>query len=216
MTKAMTSLLLCAALVGSTALAQDETETRSEREMEDVTRGVYQSPLSLGLRAGVWGFQDSTGDYDARGTLGINFLWNLSGAIAPRSKMLYGLETGLIYSHIGAPDANFVGTDSDLAGADTNAFSIPMNIAVGYNWSDRFLTALHGGAALIYRSNTNSMVLGRNDGSADDSVDVFPAIGANFGYSLSQNVGLSLRGDYIPTPVDDVYTVSLGATFGLI
>src|SRR5690606_23620542 len=101
------------------------------------------------------------------------------------------------------------------ANAGANAFLIPLQAVVGYNLTDSFNLAAHIGGSLLYRSIGESMLIGREgDGSNDDQTDILPSVALNAGYALGQNTALNLRGDYIPTPADDIYVATLGVGFG--
>lgn len=211
--------VLSAALVGSTAFSQYEEGGRVEREAEEVTKGAFASPFHVVPRVGALGYQESTGDYATRITEGITLQYNISNAWRrdENPPVVIGIESGLLYSHIGGPSANFLGsTDEGDVQGGANSFLVPMNLVAGYRMGDSFSISALVGANLLYKSIGNSMILGREgDGSADDQTELFPGAGLNFGWGASNSVALSLRGDYIPTPADDMFTATLGATFGL-
>lgn len=213
MQKVLSCLMLSAALVGSSAAwAQDEGV--SERSVSEISRGVFQSPLTISPRVGSLGFRDGNNAYTSRIVEGITLNWNPTEGYRIGGVNL-GIESGLLFSHLGSAGSNFIG-QNDQFGLGANAFLIPLDIVAGYHINDNVLVALNFGANAIYRSISNQMTFGRaSDAGTGSSTEFFPNVGFNVGWSLGPSVGLSFRGDYIPVPNTSMYTATLGATFAL-
>lgn len=219
MLKKLTYVALASAMAVPAAFAQDggfeEQQGTTERQIEEVDEGVFSSPFVFTPQAGVLGYQNQAGDYDIRGLTGITATWNAAGMMDVAG-IQAGLETGVLYSHLGNPDSNLFGTGSDVSTGDAgaNAFLIPAAIVGGVDVGGIHVTGRLG-ADMLYRSDSNSMQIGRDDAGNDDSFDVLPMVGLGAGFDASQNVAISLRGSYIPVPADDLFTATLGATIGL-
>lgn len=197
--------------------AQDEVAPTTTAESREVMKGVYERTFSLTPRVGALGYQDGDLNYTSRIIEGFTANLNLAGVMTTPENWNVGLESGLLYSHVGSPTSNFFGSN---AGVDStpgaNSFLVPMNIALGYKPMDKFLIALNLGTNLVYRSIPGSMHFGRGSDTGDgNEIDFFPSTGLLAGWTLGRDVALSLRGDYIPTPADDMFTATLGATIGI-
>ncbi|OFZ51301.1 MAG: hypothetical protein A2428_15810 [Bdellovibrionales bacterium RIFOXYC1_FULL_54_43] len=212
MFKAIGSLVLGVALISSSAFAQGTTRA----EAEDVTKDALDSPLTVTPAVGILGFQNSLGEYTSRLAEGFNLNWDI-GNMIQIGRFKAGIETGFLFSHIGPPDGNLFGADSqtNISGG-ANSFIVPGSLVIGSKLGTDFLAAVKIGTQLIYRSDPNSMNLGRSFTPGDGSVDLFPSAGLDFGYAIGESIALSLRGDYIPTPADDAYTAMLGATIPIV
>jgi hypothetical protein len=69
---------------------------------------------------------------------------------------------------------------------------------------------------MVYRSMGNAMLLGRaGDASSSGAFDFLPSIGLSGGMELSRQVALNLKGDWILAPGSDLFTATVGATFGI-
>lgn len=207
------ALLFTGLFVSSAALAQGVIE----QEAEGFT-GVFESPFALSPRVGALGYQAPTGEYQGRATYGLSLRFGPEIGMVNNttSNIRAGIETGMMFAHVGTRDAGFFGTSEEGSpNANANSFVVPMNIYGGWQFSDSFLVAFHAGAAGIYQNQSGSIALGRSVDVGDTSFEIFPAAGLNLGWALGENSALTLRGDYVPTPVDDIVTTSLGLTFGL-
>ena len=204
-------------LFSSPVRAQEEEETIgiTQIRVSDLTRSMYDAPITLTPQVGVFGFGDAQQSYTSRLMEGFNLGVNLRPLLGQMGGFMTGFETGLLYSHLGAPTSNFIGTNpSTPGGSGANAYLIPGTITLGYRLSDRSTVGLKLGTQLLHQSVANSINTGRTS-TGGSSWDFFPSIGANAGYALGQRVGLSLRGDYIPTPAQDLFNATLGATIAL-
>jgi hypothetical protein len=210
----VTTALTVAALMGFGAAAQAE-EGMVTVKRADEYKGAYDSPVNVDLRIGSLAYQESVGDESARAAYGLTFRWNASHGNP--TNLYYGVQTGFLFSHLGAPTSNFFGTDASGSppGADANATIFPINLIVGYQVNDQFLITGHGGASMLYRSNSSAMLLGRGETDTSDSFEVFPALGIMAGYELGRNIALTAQGDFTFTPQDDIWAATLGLSFGI-
>lgn len=217
--KTLTLTLFAAASLSSAAVlaADDETAGSSvsqARTSEVAPSNVYDSVINITPEIGVLGYSDALTNYTSRVAEGFNLDWNIANMVSI-SGMQMGLETGLLYSHLGSPSSNFFGTNAELVGGEgSNTYLVPATIVAGYKPSDQSVIAFKVGAQLLYQSMAGSINTGRSI-TGTTATDVFPSLGLNLGYSLSKKVGISLRGDYIPTPAQDMFSTFLGATIGL-
>jgi len=195
--------------------APDNTTTT---ESNEVTRGVFGSPFTVTPAVGALGFQDPTGTYTSRITEGLLLNFDAGSAIMRGSsgQIKLGLESGLLYSHLGSSGSNFFGSNAGVQNQESaNSFLVPIELTAGYALTDSFLATLNLGTNMLYRSIPGSMLVGRSDNTGGTSVDFFPSAGLELGWTAGSVVGIKLRGDYIPTPLDDMFTATLGATFAL-
>ena len=212
MQKVFSCLLLSAALIGSAAWAQDEGVT--ERSVSEITKGVFDSPLTISPRIGSLGFRGGNNAYTSKMVAGVTLDW-LPSETFKMGGVAFGIESGLLLSHLGTPGSDFVG-QNNATGSGANSFLIPLDLVAGYHVTDNLFASLNFGANAIYRSVSNQMLFGRaSDVRTGSSTEFFPNVGFNVGWSLGKAVGLSLRGDYIPVPNTSMYTATLGATFPL-
>jgi hypothetical protein len=217
MRKLLPSIFLSMIVLAQVAWAQEDIAPTTTAESQEVMRGVYDKSFRVTPRVGVLGYQDGSQQYTSRILGGFTADVNLAGLVPTPENWNFGLESGLLYSHTGSAGANFFGTDSPSnVTPGSNSFLVPIYLTMGYKPTDSFLIALNVGSNLVYRSIASSMIFGRgSDVGGSNQVDFFPSVGLNTGWSLSRAVALSLRGDYIPTPADDMFTATLGATFGI-
>jgi hypothetical protein len=211
MAKSILALFLFAIFSGSAALAQEVG--RVEAEETTVSRGVFESPFLLSPSVGALGFESGQQQYTSRITEGVRLAFNSGRGLGPTK---VGLETGFLYSHLGASNSGFFGSsDSGASGAGSNMFLFPLNLMFGMSVTDNATVAAFAGTAAIYRSDAGSMTLGRTDVGGTSSTDFFPSVGLSGNWGVTRNVALTLRGDYIPTPASDLFTATVGATIGI-
>lgn len=212
---AITTFLVCA----SSALAVQEIETAgvTRGEAPELTKGLFERTWSVTPRIGVLGFQDNTAMHASRITEGFTTHWNMANIVGRPMGIDLGLETGLMYSHIGSPGSNFFGMNPPVRSAQgSNSYIIPLNATAGYQVADHWRVGMNLGASVFHRSIGNTMILGRaGDQSIGGSTDLFPNVGLNLDWAMSKNVGLTLRGDLIPTPATSLYSATLGATIAI-
>ena len=219
-THLMSFSFISSTLIGITAQAQEENSTEggvTERPLSEVTKGVFQSPLTISGNLGMIGFQDGSNQYTSRDLAGVTLAYKIPESLVHFPGINLGAETGFLYSHIGAVGSDFFGKNStETTGTGSNSFLLPLNVIAGINVTDRVQVAGHVGTDLIYRSVSNTITLGRgSDSSTGSSGEFFPAVGINAGWAVSKSMALTLRTDYIFTPATDIFTASLGATFPL-
>lgn len=181
-------------------------------EFETDDAGLYASPMTFSLDAGVLSFQEAESvggavdqiDQDNRLAGGIRLNWNFTGD----SALYVGLGSGLYYSRL-------EGIQNIGEGEGSNFGMVPLNLQLGTSIADNFLISAHAGANGVYRSRSGSVDLGRANEPGSASWEAFPAVGANLGIGFGGDVGLSFRGDYTFTPADDLLMATVGLTFGM-
>ncbi len=214
----MKSVFLVASVVSMTAMAEEGVTPSSTAEQAQLTKGVFDQNFVVTPRLGILGYGDSNQNYTSRALAGFNLDYNLTNLMSMPTNWVLGLETAFLYTHTGSAGSNFFGTNSvteTIPGA--NSFMVPLTAALGYKPTDKTLVSLNLGPSLFYRSIGQSMYFGRaGDTSSGSAVDFFPDLGLSAGWAVSPNVGLSLRGDLIPTPGQDMFMATVGATFGIV
>src|SRR4051812_3849968 len=106
MQRVLSCFLLSAVLLGPAAMAQNEA--RTEAEVSEVTRGVFESPLVVTGNAGTLGFTDGTNNYTSRFITGLTVNWHPSESFR-MGPFHAGIESGFLYSHVGGGGSNFLG-----------------------------------------------------------------------------------------------------------
>jgi hypothetical protein len=197
---------------GTSALA--EKQGRTVGESESIGRGIGDKAVAISPHLGIVEFNDATNDRTTRGVAGLTADWNAASLIG-LDRVSIVPQTGIFFSHLGNPGSNLFGADSDanLGQAGSNLLLIPVNLKLAYNVSDRFRVGFHGGGNVTYRSTEQAVQLGTGGGGSDWAM--FPNVGADVDFGLSENVALSLRPDWTLAG-NDIFTgtVNLGFMFG--
>jgi hypothetical protein len=123
------------------------------------------------------------------------------------------VESGLLYSHLGAPGAEFFGTGAPAAspGGDGNLFLVPLHLWGGYHFEpSRIQAGLSVGADLLMRTDQPSIALGR-----DGDANFFPAFGFKVGWDPQRNFALNFQANWSLAPNAAVFAGLLGATIPL-
>jgi hypothetical protein len=199
----------------------DDTTMSSTASKGDVTRGALSNGVvAFQPQVGAMAIKDSFGNNTSRGALGLTADMNLASAISKDlGHFFIGPATGAIYSHIGSPGSNFVGTSPDNPGVSdgANLLLLPANLKLGYALTDNFRISARGGGNVIYRSVGNSLNLGSSSAAlgSDSGWRIFPNVGGDVEIGFGQNVSLMLRPDVTFTPGDNIYTGTIGLGLNL-
>ncbi len=194
--------------------AGDETLGVSEKRAEDVDRrGMTTEVFGIKPQFGVLDYKTQTGATETRAAIGATFEWNFANTLSHNTTRWYvGPVTGLIYSHIGNNGANFVGSGDASGGA--NLTQIPLNLKVGYAFSDAFRLSLRGGGNVIYRSAVETVAIGNTLTTVSGSSwNIYPNVGADVEFGLGKNVTLMLRPDFTLTSNNNMFTGTIGIAF---
>ncbi|OFZ83356.1 MAG: hypothetical protein A3K03_05025 [Bdellovibrionales bacterium RIFOXYD1_FULL_44_7] len=224
---------------GMEAEMDQDTEMSGEQDMQEpgtvspepgvtVTRakeaeGGYLKDEIIGIKpqVGVLVFKDALSpgqDTTTRGAAGLTLDMNAATLINENMERWFiGPSTGVIYSHLGGPDAGFFGTtDAGGVAAGSNFFFIPADLKLGVNLAERYRVAVHGGGNVTYRSIPASMNLGGdNAGQTTPGWDIYPNVGADFEANLGRNIALLARPDVTFTPGDEFFTGTLALAIPL-
>jgi hypothetical protein len=160
---------------------------------------LFDSSATAAPFIGMLGFGDPANNYKVRPLLGVTLdLFLIHGTFEEGKPIAYGFETGLFG-----------------AGVESSAYAFLWPIM--FKGTDRFTEHLwvEGslGAELLYRTVNRSMSVGRGDLSEGRSLEPFPSFGVTVDWKLSPKAALSVRGEYIPTPATDMFSVAVGAVF---
>jgi hypothetical protein len=220
----MTGLLFVACLGAGPVWAQDNranAETgRSATNAENMDRGALSAEaFSIKPEVGVMRYSNTTdGSSSTRGAAGLDIEFNLARFMSAGSPLYTGIQTGVVYSHMGSAGAGFFGTNSGISSTDpgANMLLIPANLKVGWNATDRMRISGHGGGNLIYRSVANAADFGGNNSGGANSVwRIFPTVGGDLDLGLAPGVSLMLRPDVTLTPGSTLFTGTLGLGISL-
>jgi hypothetical protein len=221
MRKLLMTVAVSACLAGSAALAQDRDDTsmRTTRESRDVTEGyLREEGVSIKPMVGVIAFTDQFRNETSRLVGGLSIDANVARWFSDSYSDLYiGPSLGAIYSHLGEPTSNFVGTDPDagVGQAGANLLILPANLKLGYNVGDSFRLSAHGGGNVLYRSVASSMFLDNDSVGTGTDWSIFPNVGGDVEIGFGKNVALSLRPDWTITPGDEFFTGTVGLGIAL-
>jgi hypothetical protein len=159
-------------------------------------------------------YTDNQGDATSRIAIGAALDWNLNPLIRPDSptNQYLGLASGFLYSHPGASDSNFLG-GSESSGSASDFLFIPLDLKLGYDFTDSFRLSVRGGGNLIYRSTASVSDLGAGSTDNAELWKLYPNIGIDADIQLSENFSLTIRPDITLTPGNDLYVATIGATY---
>ena len=214
MKKSPVILMILASLVVVEAQAQSRGRTQMEVKGGGSEKTLREQSWGLSAQMGAVAYTDNQGDATSRIAFGAAFDWNLNPLIredAPTNQYL-GLATGLLYSHPGASDSNFLG-GSESSGNNSDFLFIPLDAKIGYDFTDSFRLSVRGGGNLIYRSNPSVSNIGAGTGDAGGLWKLYPNIGLDADIQLSENFSLTVRPDITLTPGNDLYVATIGATY---
>lgn len=209
----LSALLTSAAWAADDSLSSDDATLSSTAEATETTRGYLNSEV-IGMKpqVGVLIFKDQLANSSVRAVYGATVDANLApGFNAGWSNFFFGPSTGVIYSHLGDPGSNLVGTNSDIAAgaASANLVVIPANLKVGYNFNERFRLSAHGGGNAVYRSVSSSLFLGDSSAVGGSVWRLFPNVGGDIELGIGKHAALMLRPDWTITPGDTFFTGTL-------
>jgi hypothetical protein len=202
------------------ALAVDDDALGTTEAYESQAGDGYlrREAVSIKPQVGVIAYSDVLGQDTSRGAAGLAVDANVTNWFTSDPTNFYvGPSTGVIYSHLGSPDSNFIGTDSSTTfQSSANLLIIPGDVKVGYTFGDAFRLAVHGGGNVIYRSVASSMLLGDSSLESGSDWSIFPNAGIDVEMGLSENVALTLRPDVTFTSGDELFSgmLALGFTLG--
>ena len=181
------------------------------------------------MKTQVWGltpqigqvsYNDPTGTYSSRATIGLGFDLNIATLAYPTGdkntdnradNFYYGINTGVLYSHTGYADSNFFGT-SNSSSTGSNLVMIPADVKIGYNLTDSFRLTAQGGGNIIYRSAANSIDMGDGSASPDSLWKIYPNVGISAELQVGKNVSLIAHPDMTFTNGNNLFVATIGAT----
>lgn len=215
MHKTKFGLVLSVFLVGTAAMAAEQQTATTTTTTTEVTRG-YLNDQIVGIKPewGVIAFTDGVvGNTQGRMSEGIGLDWNIVPVIDKTYRDIFvGPSTGFVYSHLGDPGSNFVGTNTatPVGTGGANLLMIPADLKVGYTFMNNFQIAAHGGGNVIYRSVGSSMALGSSSATTGPVWRIFPNVGADLEVGVAKNVSVLLRPDWTITPGNNFFTGTVG------
>jgi len=205
--------------MGQAPGTSDDASLATTAESSEVTRG-YLNKEVVGVKPqlGVMAFTDQFGNTQGRAAYGFTLESNMAAAVGLGGSPFYvGPQTGFIFSHFGDPGSNLFGADSssNIGAAGANVFLIPANLKVGYNVTERFRVAAHGGGNVLYRSVASAFNTGDSSALPGSVWRIYPNVGGDVEYALGQHVALMARPDVTLTPGDTLFTGTLALNLAL-
>jgi hypothetical protein len=162
-------------------------------------------------------FNDEFAQPTSRAAIGLTADLNLLEWVTQtQGRFFVGPATGVIFSHVGAPDSNFFGTNSYFTFSTTaNVLLIPVDLKLGYALTPDAKISFRGGGNILYQSVGNSISMGPHTFTPghDSQWDIFLNMGLDFEYSIKEGVTLLFRPDLTFTPGEGIFTGTFGVGF---
>jgi hypothetical protein len=180
-------------------------------------RTLKETTLGLTPQLGALGYKNTTGSYSSRSLVGLSLDGNVGKYFisdqGSAKNLFVGVQTGALYSHLGAASDNFFGSNDQ--GNDSTAASlviIPADVKVGYYITDNLRASVHGGGNLIYASKGQTADFGlSSDGTSNWKL--YPNAGADLEVGVASNVSLIARPDVTLVQTGQaIFTGTVGVT----
>ncbi len=227
MRKLMTSAIVITAWLGLVpAWAQDSqgtTANSGEGTSFTTTHDTGQGELSteafsLKPEVGVVRYSATTdGGGNTRAAAGLDMEFNLARLTGTPTAVYTGIQTGVVYSHLGSAGGSFWGGSGGDQSTDpgANMLLIPADLKVGWNVLDYLRISAHGGGNLTYRSAGNSAAFGPSSGNTGAVWRIFPNVGGDIDVGITRNISLLLRPDVTLTTGSTLFTGTVGLGINL-
>jgi hypothetical protein len=170
----------------------------------DVTSGYLSNQTTAFTpQLGVLTYGTPFDGTQVRGVIGLGFDMNALRLLSPpenRGNLYIGPQTGIFFAHTGSASAGFVGTGATTTDAFANAGYtwIPLDLKVGYSFSDNFRLSVHGGGNIVYQSISGT-VIANNGATAttatSSSWNIYPNFGGDVELGVGHNVSILIRPD---------------------
>lgn len=209
-------ILLCLStlFLAGHVYAQETGELRGERPQVTGGSALYKEKWGIKPQIGYMNYVNAVEGSTSRGAIGVMAEYNglKTGAYTEAEpKFYFGGVSGIVYSQVGKAGANFYGANSTAAAGNSSAYAleIPLNVKYGYNVRQNVRLSARAGGNLIYRSVADTMDLGTPH-STDARWDLFPNIGGDAEFGLTENTGLLIRPDLTFAASNSVFTGTIG------
>jgi hypothetical protein len=162
---------------------------------------------------GALAYTDSQGDSSGRAAYGLTIDTNFLTMSNPNlTQVFFGPAIGVIASHLGDPGSNAFGGSATAATgqAGSNLLLLPVNLKLGYAFTDYYRLGIHAGGTGVYRSVASAINMGEGSDRSGSLWKLYPNLGADLDIALSKTVALSLRPDWTVTPETDLFAGTLG------
>lgn len=185
-----------------------------------VSNGGTLANETVGLKpeVGIMNFHDSQGQNATRGTIGIHYDFNMSNLLSQfgGNRFYLGPSFGALFAHVGASGASWFGSSPSVndGTAGGNVLEFPLDMKLGYDVTDNLRISAHGGGNVLYRSIAGAMVVDDNTGS-NSKWKIFPAVGGDVEFGIAKNVAIDLRPDVTLTPINTIFTGTIGIGLAL-
>jgi hypothetical protein len=160
---------------------------------------VFSRPFDISARAGFFDYnrRDKTGDTNP--LLGFAIDWNASEVVGTPSPVYYGTSSGLSFTRVnGLNDSS-------------NLFLVPVNVLLGYRFTDTLLAAAHTGVNIYIQDSPEVLDVGDGTGN----LEVFPNFGFNGAWSFSNQFALTAAIDWTLTDRSDPFIGTVGVAIPL-
>ncbi len=209
-------IMICSAFVpfAVPAGAQMRGQAVVSEGQEYRERSLKDQKWGFTPQLGALVYEDRTGAATSRATVGAAFDYNLTDAILGDDPMgnYIGISLSGLYAHPGPNNANFFGSSSG-AGGGSNLLQFPLDVKIGGYLTDDVRFTVRGGGNLIYRSDASSINLGAGSDSTASLWKVYPNVGLEGEFKVSEHISIMARPDLTITPGKNLFVAMVGATF---
>jgi hypothetical protein len=213
---------------GTTTQSSENTSTTTTTEVGPA-EGLSGELVGIKPQVGFINFRDAANNFDDRGAIGLTLDMNAASAltrimgIGNGSPLFIGPSIGAFYSHIGAVDGGFFGSDTTSpatpnggsSSGGANLVLLPADLKVGWNFG-YFRAAVHAGGNVFYSSVANAVALGINPRTSTSSNwNILPDVGADLEYGMTNKIALIARPDWTMSGSNRMLALTVGASIPL-
>lgn len=202
------------------------SQSRTEVTQEVVEKGgLDDQVVGITAQAGFVNLDDDSGAGNTRAVGGLSVDGNfLAGVDTKNGKPFLGPSVGVFYSHLGQPGGNLFGINSPAGDEGAHLLMLPLNLKVGYTFSDVVRLGVHGGVSISYLNSarqattvtaTPTTVTTTTGTFRDDDWDTNTNVGGDVEIGLGQDVFMLIRPDWTFRNTGDAFTGTLGIGFPL-
>ena len=204
------AFLLAALIAATPCFAEDTVQPTTAAQASDVTRGYLNNQtFSFTPQLGALTYGTPFNGTQARGVIGIGVDLNFLNALTPPdqrygawSHVYIGPQSGFFFAHTGSASAGFVGTGATTTDIYANAgyMWIPVDLKIGYAFSDNFRISVHGGGNVVYQTVSGTVNVGNSTvfsstTASNSSWNIFPNVGGDVEWGIGRDISILIRPD---------------------
>jgi hypothetical protein len=196
------------------AYAQESTENFEGVEKPNIEVFYSQARVSVGF--GTFNYEDLSGNRRNPLLIGAQFDWNFLKQFKSQNKNLFfGLSSGVQAASVDNTGTS-TGASGNTGNIDTSSSAltmVPVRIEIGGSplFSEKLYTGLALGTTILFIGDQAAINTGRDN----QGTEVFPTLGGNIAYAITQRIGVMIRADFTPTAGDDILTGLAGFQLGI-